>query len=274
VSRSLDFIKTRATMPGLKGRIIDLKGGGITVTDGHGRVLAKGFSAKILNTYEDQEDLAHAPVTKARLQITKATPDGSRRTYTITRPMKDVVNNLSDVLLKGVGDDTQFLRDDPYDSLLLVILSASTQGTEEYAPTYYTAQFSENGRWFYASDAEVGKQAVALAASAEVEVVREIKDPETGEVSLRLRVPRADCSGYEYCTASWLEAQSGQFNFPGRAVSVHSAAKLWICMNDRYGALSAAEKLGLAQDELRQHVEEVQKKQVAAWGFREWNLSR
>ena len=272
--QSLEYIKARLSLGTLKGRILDIPGAGITVTDDQGKVLANGFTCNLTGTHKAQPDPSRAAFNMATLKITKATSNGGRESYNITRPMRDVIENFSDVLLKGVGEDAQFERNDPYDKLLLVCLSSSTPGTEEYAPTYDKTQFVESGRWFYSGEAEVGKQAVTLAANAEVEIVREIKDEETGQTSYRLRVPRSDGSGFEFCTASWNELHTGTFHFPGRAVSIHNASKLAIAISSRYEALSTADKLSLAQDELRQHVRESQQKQVAAWGFREWNLSR
>jgi hypothetical protein len=252
--QSLEYIKTRATIPGLKGRIIDLKnGGGITITDDKGTVLARGFKLKLTGTKSVQPSPDQAPVAMATFKVTRANPNGERETYNITRPMRDVIENLPDVLLKGIGPDVQFERNDPYDKLLLVILSASTPGTEEYAPEYDTATFVEGGKWYYAGDAEVGKQAVALAANAEIEVVREVKNEETGESALRLRCPRADGTGFDFCTVSVADFQMGQnISFPGRAVSIHNSAKLALCMSGRFESLTEAAKLDLVRSEREQ----------------------
>jgi hypothetical protein len=272
--RTLEFITARLKVDTLKGRILDIPGAGITVTDDQGRVLARNFKFTLAGTRMAQPDTSRAAFNTAQLKVVKATNTGGRDTWNVTVPMKRLIENTSDVIREIVGEGAEFDQTEPYSKLLIAMLMASKPETEHNCPTYHETQFSENGRWFYASDAEVGRQAVSIAANAEVEIVRLIKNEDTGETSYRLRVPRADGSGYEFSTASWHELQAGQFNFPGRAVSVHSAAKLAICMTDRFSGLSAADKLSLAQDELRQHVQEVQKKQVAAWGFREWNLSR
>ncbi len=196
-----------------KGRILNIPAAGITITDEHGKVLAKHFIAKLTGTRMVQTDPSKAPVKMATLKITKADDRGSRQSYNIERPMQDVIENLPDVLLQGVGDDCQFERNDPYSKLLIVLLSAGDPDTEQNAKTYNTTQFVERGCWFYASDAEVGKQAVTLAASAEVEVVREIRDEKTNEISYRCRVPREDGSGHEFCTVSKEQLQAGQFSF-------------------------------------------------------------
>lgn len=152
-----------------------------------------------------------APVNMAQLKVTRATPDGGRETFNITRPMRDVIENFSDVLLKGVGEDAEFEKTDPYHKLLLICLSADTQ----YAPEYDTATFVEGGKWYYAGDAKVGKPAVALAANAEVEIVREIK--RTSRRAKRLFDVVPSGSGYEFWTVSREALQAGQFPFPGRA---------------------------------------------------------
>lgn len=261
-------------MDTLKARILDIPGAGITVTDDQGKVLARNFKFTLTGTRMAQPDPSRAAFNTAQLKVVRATSTGGRDTWNVTVPMRRLIENTSDVIREIVGEDAEFDQTDTYSKLLIGLLAASNPDTEHNAPTYQTTQFAENGRWFYASDGEVGTQGVAIAANAEVQIVRLIKNEETGETSYRLRVPRVDGSGYEFCTASWLELQAGQFTFPGRAVSVHNAAKLAICMTDRFAGLSTADKLGLAQDELRQHVQESQQKQVAAWGFREWNLSR
>lgn len=48
--KSLEYIKTRATMPGLKGRHFDLKDGSMFTTDDQGKVLARGFACKLTGT--------------------------------------------------------------------------------------------------------------------------------------------------------------------------------------------------------------------------------
>jgi hypothetical protein len=251
--QSLEDILKRLTIPSLKGRIIDIKNGGITTTDDKGTVIARGFTVKLTNTHKVQIFPDQAPVAIATLKITRATPNGERETYNITRPMQDVIENLPDVLLKGVGTDCHFDRNDQFDRLLLVILSASTPGTEEYAPTYDTPHFVEKGRWYYAGDAEVGKQSVALAASAAIEIVREAKNEETGETAYRLRLPRADGSGFDFATVSWSDLQMGQnIYFPGRAVNIHNSAKLTLCLGGRFEALTTAEKLDLVRTEREQ----------------------
>ncbi|MBS1853936.1 MAG: hypothetical protein JST11_01110 [Acidobacteria bacterium] len=262
-------------MDTLKGRILDIPKSGITVTDDQGKVLARNFKFTLTGTRMAQPDPSRAAFNTAQLKVVKATNAGGRETWNVTVPMKRLIENTSDVVREIVGEDADFEQTDSYSKLLIAMLAASRPETELNCPTYSETQFSENGRWFYANDAEVGRQAVSIAANAETEIVREIKNEETGEVSYRLRVPRgADGSGYDFCTVSQQELLSGQFHFPGRAVSVHSAVKLAMCMGERFGSLNAADKLKLAQDEMRQYVQENQQKQVAAWGFREWNLSR
>ncbi|MEI9972316.1 MAG: hypothetical protein WDO73_09850 [Ignavibacteriota bacterium] len=251
--QSLEYIKTRATMPGLKGRIIDYKDGDIITTDEKGTVIARGFTVKLTGTSTVQPCPDQAPVKMATLKVTRATPNGERETYNILRPMRDLFENLPDVLLKGVGEDVQFEKNDPYAKLLLVILSSSTPGTAEYAPTYNTSHFADGGNWYYASDAEVGKQGVALVANAEIEIVREIKNEETGESAFRLRCPRVDGSGFDFCTVPYSDFQMGQgISFPARAVSIHNSAKLGLCLGARFAATTAADRLELERTEREQ----------------------
>lgn len=190
--RPLEFITARLKVDTLNGRILDIPGSGITITDDQGRVLARNFKFTLTGTRMAQPDPSRAAFNTAQLKVVKATNTGGRETWNVTVPMRRLIENTSDVIREIVGEDAEFDQTEPYSKLLIAMLKASKPETEHNCPTYHEMQFSENGRWFYASDAEVGRQAVSIAANAEVEIVRLIKNEETGETSYRLRVPRTD----------------------------------------------------------------------------------
>jgi hypothetical protein len=246
-----EYIAAKLAMDDLKARHFDTKDGLFT-TDKQGKVLFTGFAVKVGKPYNVQSDLSRAPVKTIRAEVKKETPNG-RDSYHIISPMRDLCEKTPEWLLKAIGDDAQFLRDDPYDSIVLAILSKSFPETEHTSPTYNTMQFVEGGCWYYASDAEVGERSVALVANAEIEVVREIKNEETGESAFRLRCPRADGSGFDFCTVSYSDFQMGQgISFPGRAVSIHNSAKLGLCLGSRFSAATAADRLELERTEREQ----------------------
>src|ERR1039457_6735809 len=100
-------IVVRHQLQTLKGRILDVPGvaGGIWQYDPEGKLLAKGFSLKIIGLKMSQPNEGAAPMEVATVQVTRATAEGARQTYKITQPVKRLMENFADVIREGVGDD-------------------------------------------------------------------------------------------------------------------------------------------------------------------------
>lgn len=236
------YITARHSMPYLKGRIIDAPGmdGGIWMVDPQGKVLAKGFSLKIMGTHSTQPNPAAAPVEMATIHVTKARADGGRETYKIVQPVKRVMESFYEVLREGVGEDAEFDEKDSMDSLLLLVMAASDKEKQAFAPTYNTLQWTEANGWY-----SLGK----LVCPMPVEISREVST-ESGERLFVLRIPKEN--GYAYTTCSWEDLLAGRYVFSGRSLSVQDPINTAMAMLGRWNSLSEHD---------RQHQEYQERKQ-------------
>src|ERR1017187_1016100 len=257
-------VTVRHQMPYLKGRIVDVPGvqGGLWMLDPQGEVLTSGFSLKITGIKMTQPDPAAAPFEVATVQVTKATAEGGRQTYTVLQPVKRLLEQFPEVIREGVGEDATFDCKDISDSLLFLTLAASSKDTQHLAPTFNTLQWTEERGWM-----DTGK----LVCSAPIEICREITNPESGEVLYRLRIERPNQPGFhDYCTCSREEVLNGNFHFPDRMISCHSAIRTSMAMFDRWGSLSEGDKVNHARAEYTQPDREAKAKRDSQFGFSTW----
>jgi hypothetical protein len=227
----------------IKGRILDVPGpdGGIWIYDPQkGDVLAKGFKLKVLSSKKTQLNEAAAPVEKVTVEVTRVTAGGGRESYNIVVPVQRILEDFPAVIREGVGSDAEFDDKEPFDKLLLVTLAASDKTKEHLAPTYNTPQWTEANGWFYE-----GK----MVCHAPVEIARELKDPETGATLYRLRVPRADGTGFNYTTVSWEELHAGRYIFPSGLVNIRNAPKTAIGMLNRWTSLNEGQRAAQIKEE-------------------------
>jgi hypothetical protein len=138
---------------------------------------------------------------------------------------------------------------------LVAVLSLSDDKQKHRVPVKTTAN------WLETDGPDAGLYDHGAKVAEPSELIAEITDQNTGQVTYRLRTAKTDGSGdFEYTTVTWDELNAGSIRFSDRSLRVWHAIRTSIALRDRFEASTDSDKERFVQDEKQQLKREYAKK--------------